>query len=102
MPHLPRAEIAKHEIEFRYFTDWGEAVASRPFKAFMSDGTVRTGKLDAEGYARLSDVAPGTTARIEYQRDVNPAKSLVSAELDDDVKEFFNASVKIHTGAEDV
>ena len=93
MPHLPRVEPKHDEIEFRYFTDWGEALAGRPFKAFLSDGTVRTGTLDADGYARLSDVPSGVTARVEYQRDPNPARSHVSAELDDDVDEFFSLSI---------
>ena len=93
MPHLPRVEPKHDEIEFRYFTDWGEALAGRPFKAFLSDGTVRTGTLDADGYARLSDVPSGVTARVEYQRDPNPARSHVSAELDDDVDEFFSISI---------
>ncbi|MVW59668.1 type VI secretion system tip protein VgrG [Massilia sp. NEAU-DD11] len=93
MPHLPRVELKKDEIEFRYFTDWGEAIAGRPFKAFLSDGTVRKGTLDADGYARLGDVPLGVTARVEYQRDTNPAKSHVRAELDDDVNAFFAASI---------
>ncbi|WP_082577359.1 MULTISPECIES: type VI secretion system Vgr family protein [unclassified Massilia] len=93
MPHLPRVELKKDEIEFRYFTDWGEVIAGRPFKAFLSDGTVRKGTLDADGYARLGDVPLGVTARVEYQRDTNPAKSHVRAELDDDVNAFFAASI---------
>jgi uncharacterized protein (DUF2345 family) len=93
MPHLPRVEPKMDEIEFRYFTDWGEAIAGRPFKAFLSDGTVRTGVLDAEGYARLGGVPAGVTAHVEYQRDTNPAKSHVLGELDDDVDAFFAASI---------
>jgi type VI secretion system VgrG family protein len=95
MPHLPRVEPKPDEIEFRYFTDWGEALAGRPYKAFLSDGTVRAGTLDADGYARLANVPQGVTARVEYQRDTNPAKSHVTAELDDDVHEFFSKSINL-------
>ena len=98
MPHLPRAELKNSDIEFRHFTDWGEAIGGRSFKAYLSDGTVRKGTLDADGYARLSDVPPGTTAWIEYLRDTNPAKSHVTAELDDDVDEFYSATLNVQGG----
>jgi type VI secretion system secreted protein VgrG len=94
MPHLPRVEARNDEIEFRYFTDWGEPLAGRAFKAFLSDGTTRTGTLDADGYARLSGISPGITARVEYQRDTNSATSKVTTELHDDVHEFFNAPIR--------
>ncbi len=93
LPHLPRAEPGKSDLEFRHFTDWGEALAGRPFKAFLSDGSVRKGVLDADGYARISGVAPGTMARIEYLPLTEPAKSYVTSELDDDVDEFFNLAI---------
>ena len=93
LPHLPRAEPGKTDLEFRHFTDWGEALAGRQFKAFLSDGSVRKGVLDADGYARISGVAPGTMARIEYLPITEAAKSYVTTELDDDVDEFFNLAI---------
>jgi len=93
LPHLPRAEPGKTDLEFRHFTDWGEALAGRQFKAFLSDGSVRKGVLDADGYARISGVAPGTMARIEYLPITEAAKSYVTSELDDDVEEFFNLAI---------
>ena len=94
-PHLPRAEPGKSDLEFRHFTDWGEALAGRPFKAYLSDGSVRKGLLDADGYARISGVTPGTMARIEYLPMTEPAKSYVSSELDDDIDEFFNLAINV-------
>ncbi len=90
MPHLPRAEPGPSDMEFRHFTEWGEAIAGRAFIAKLSDGTVRKGTLDAEGYARLAGVPPGVTALIKYLPDVTPAKSFVQSEMDDDVNEFFS------------
>ena len=89
MPHLPRSEPTTSEMEFRHFTEWGEAIAGRAFIARLSDGSVRKGMLDAEGFARLSNVAQGATAVVTYLPDVNPATSLVQSEIDDDVDEFF-------------
>lgn len=90
MPHLPRAELQKTDLEFRHLTDWGEPLAGAAFKATLSDGSVCTGTLDAQGIARISDVPAGTTAKIEYDYKPLQAISTVSAELDDDVDELLN------------
>ena len=89
MPHLPRGEPTPSDMEFRHFTEWGEAIAGRSFIAKLSDGSVRKGTLDAEGFARLSGVPAGVTAIVKYLPDVNPAKSTVQSEMHDDVNEFF-------------
>lgn len=90
MPHLPKAELQKTDLEFRHLTDWGEPLAGAAFKATLSDGSIRTGTLDAQGIARISDVPPGTTAKVEYDYRPLQAISTVSAELDDDVAELLN------------
>ena len=89
-------------MEFRYMTEWGNRYPAWNTKATLSDGSVRSGALDAEGYARIS-LRPGTTAKIQYVKDPNPAKSLVSAEMDDDVHDLISwtpptAQTQIQTG----
>lgn len=90
MPHLPKTELQKTDLEFRHLTDWGEPLAGAAFKATLSDGSVRTGTLDAQGIARVSNVPAGTTAKIEYDYKPLQASSTVSTELDDDVDELLN------------
>lgn len=90
MPHLPKAEIQKTELEFRHLTDWGEPMAGAAYKATLSDGSIRKGTLDAQGIARISGLPPGTTAKIEYDYKPLQASSTVSTELDDDVNELLN------------
>ena len=94
LPHLPSAPPEQTDMEFRHFTEWGEPLAGRAFKATLSDNSVRKGQLDAEGYARLTDMAPGTTAKVEYLRDTGPLKSHVETEVDPDVMAFFNLKVR--------
>jgi type VI secretion system secreted protein VgrG len=93
LPHLPSAAPEKTDLEFRHFTEWGEPLAGLAFKASLSDGSVRKGQLDAQGYARLADVPPGITARIEYLRDTSALKSHVDTEIDPDVFAFFDLKV---------
>lgn len=90
MPHLPKAELQKTELEFRHLTDWGEPLAGAAYTATLSDGSIRKGTLDAQGIARISDVPAGTTAKIEYDYKPLQAISTVSTELDDDVDELLN------------
>ena len=93
LPHLPNAPPEKTDLEFRHFTEWGAPLAGLAFKATLSDGSIRKGQLDAQGYARLTDVPAGTTARIEYMRDSNELKSHVDTEIDPDVFVFFDLKV---------
>lgn len=90
MPHLPKSELQKTDLEFRHLTDWGEPLAGAAYKAILSDGSIRKGALDAQGIARISDLPPGTTAKIEYDYKSLQASSTVSSELDDDVHELLN------------
>ncbi|MCW7536723.1 type VI secretion system tip protein VgrG [Aquabacterium sp. A7-Y] len=93
MPHLPRGEVGNTDLEFRHITELGEGLAGLPFKAILSDGSVRTGQLDAEGYARISGVPPGTMAKVEYDRDRRTPKSQVAAKPDADWNDFLNIAV---------
>jgi hypothetical protein len=46
-------------VAFTVTADDGTALAGRPFAATFSDGSVRTGTLDAQGSAVLTSVPPG-------------------------------------------
>ncbi|SEO39835.1 type VI secretion system secreted protein VgrG [Duganella sp. CF517] len=90
MPHVPKSELQKTDVEFRHLTDWGAPLAGAAYKATLSDGSVRKGILDALGVARISDVPPGAGAKIEYDYKPLQASSTVSTELDDDIHELLN------------
>lgn len=90
MPHLLKPEIQKSDLEFRHLTDWGEPLAGASYKAVLSDGSTRTGTLDAQGIGRISAVPPGVGAKIEYDYEPLQASSTVGTELDDDIHELLN------------
>lgn len=90
LPHLPQAELQNTDIEFRHVTDWGAPLAGATYKATLSDGSVRTGVLDAQGVARISGVPAETTAKVEYKYHPLQAKSHVDTQLDDDLHELLN------------
>jgi len=90
MPHVPKPELEKTDLEFRHLTDWGAPLAGAAYKATLSDGSVRKGMLDALGIARISGLPAGATAKIEYDYKPLQASSMVSTEMDDDVNELLN------------
>jgi type VI secretion system secreted protein VgrG len=90
MPHVPKSELEKTDLEFRHLTDWGAPLAGAAYKATLSDGSVRKGMLDAMGIARISGLPAGATAKIEYDYKPLQASSMVSTEMDDDVQELLN------------
>jgi len=90
MPHLLKPELQKTDLEFRHLTDWGAPLAGAAYKATLSDGSVRKGMLDTQGIGRLSDLPPGTSAKIEYDYKPIQASSTVESELDEDVHELLN------------
>lgn len=90
MPHLLKPELQKSDLEFRHLTDWGAPLAGAAYKATLSDGSIRKGTLDAQGIARLSDLPPGVSAKIEYDYKPIQASSTVSTEMDDDLHELLN------------
>ncbi|QSI76300.1 type VI secretion system Vgr family protein [Niveibacterium microcysteis] len=88
LPHMPAIDMPASTLEFRHITEWGEGIVGRKFKALLSNGEVRTGVLDEQGFARIDGVPVGTTAKIEYLRETRDAKSLVSSAVDDDLHEL--------------
>lgn len=88
MPHLPKAEVKASDLEFRHLTNWGVPLAGAAYKAMFSDGSIRTGTLDAAGIARISGVPAGATAKIEYNYRSIQTSCDVSTELDDDIDEL--------------
>lgn len=90
MPHLPKSELQKTDLEFRHLTDWGEPLAGAAYKAVLSDGSIRKGTLDAQGIARIGDAPAGSAAKIEYDYKPMVASSTVAAELDEDIHDFLN------------
>lgn len=90
MPHVLKPELQTNELEFRHLTDWGEPLAGAAYKATLSDGSVRTGILDALGVARISGLPQGVGAKIEYDYQPLPASSTVASELHQDVHELLN------------
>lgn len=90
MPHLPKADLGKTDLEFRHLTDWGEPLAGAAYTAILSDGSTRKGTLDVQGIARISDVPAGTGAKIEYDYKPMQASSTVATELDDDIHDLLN------------
>lgn len=90
MPHVLKPELQPNELEFRHLTDWGEPLAGAAYKATLSDGSVRTGLLDALGVARLNGLPQGVGAKIEYDYQPLPASSTVASELHEDVHELLN------------
>nr|WP_314545399.1 type VI secretion system Vgr family protein [uncultured Massilia sp.] len=90
MPHIPKAEIQKSDMEFRHLTSWGEPLAGAAYKAILSDGSIRKGTLDAQGIARISGLPAGTAAKIEYDYKPLQASSMVDTEMHEDLYEFLN------------
>lgn len=101
LPHLPKVELAPTDLEFRLVDPWGRAVPGAAYKATLSDGSVRTGKLDADGYARISGVPVGTTAHVEYLRDERPHESEVSIRVDQDWDHFMSIAASPSSSASD-
>ncbi len=88
MPHIPKTEIQKSDMEFRHLTSWGEPMAGAAYKAILSDGSIRKGMLDAQGIARISGLPAGTAAKIEYDYKPLQATSMVDTEMHEDMHEF--------------
>jgi type VI secretion system secreted protein VgrG len=68
-------------------------VPGAPYKATLSNGSVYTGALDADGFARIANVPAGTTATVEYLRDERTPECEVAAKVDDDWSEFLSIDV---------
>lgn len=55
-------------MELNLHDEWLAPVASAPYRVVFSDGSVREGKLDASGHARLEGVPP-LAAQVYYGED---------------------------------
>jgi type VI secretion system VgrG family protein len=93
MPHLPQGEASPTDLEFRLVDPYGRPSPGVEYKTTLSDGSVKHGVLDADGYAKISDVPPGTSAKVQYLADKNPPKSEVGIKSDSDWSQF--QSIKV-------
>jgi len=93
MPHLPQGVAAPTDLEFRLVDPYGRPSPGVEYKATLSDGSVKQGVLDADGYAKISGVPIGTSAKVQYLTDKNQPKSEVGIKTDSDWSQF--QSIKV-------
>ena len=60
----PKEEL--HWIEIELFDDDDEPVADEPYRLELPDGSIRTGKLDADGRAYVGDIVVPGQCRISF------------------------------------
>ncbi len=90
LPNLPRVEPLKPtDLEVRRVYEDGTPIASMPYKATFTDGSVRQGTTNADGMIKESDVAAGAVT-VEYGKDTNPPKAHVEMDVDDDLQRLFS------------
>ena len=88
MPHLPQGAAAPTDLEFRLVDPYGRPSPGVEYKTTLADGSVKHGVLDEDGYAKISDVPAGTSAKVQYLTDKNPPKSEVGIKTDSDWSQF--------------
>jgi type VI secretion system VgrG family protein len=93
MPHLPQGTAAPTDLEFRLVDPYGRPSSGVEYKTMLSDGSIRHGILDADGYAKISGVPAGTSAKVQYLVDKNPPKSEVGIKTDSDWSQFQSINV---------
>ncbi len=93
MPHLPQGAAAPTDLEFRLVDPYGRPSPGVEYKTTLSDGSVKHGVLDADGYAKISGVPAGTSAKVQYLTDKSPPKSEVGIKTDSDWSLF--QSIKV-------
>ncbi len=64
-PAAPVAADLKDWIEIRLVDDQGEPVSGEDYRVELPDGSLRTGRLDADGRARLTGIARGA-CRVSF------------------------------------
>jgi hypothetical protein len=83
IPALPGIELALLEekkelipIEYRLLDGLGNPMPPTPFRVTLPDGSVRTGKSDAEGFVRVPDNTLKGQARLELldPNETNPER----------------------------
>lgn len=72
---LPQGQIGEPPRFFEINHHWPdlEPVAGAPYRVEFADGTIKTGKLDAKGFARLEGV-PAGAAQVFIGDDSRPPK----------------------------
>ena len=93
MPHLPQGAAAPTDLEFRLVDPYGRPSPGVQYKATLSDGSVKQGVLDEDGYAKISGVPAGTSAKVEYLSDKTPPSAEVGIKADPDWSQF--QSIKV-------
>jgi type VI secretion system secreted protein VgrG len=63
------------------------------YKTTLSDGSVKHGVLDADGYAKITGVPVGTSAKVQYLKDNSSPTSEVGIKTDTDWSQF--QSIKV-------
>lgn len=59
-PPTPRRKVEKTWVEFRLVDQLQRPVASARYRLKITDGSVREGRLDADGCVRVAGIEPGT------------------------------------------
>uniref|UniRef100_UPI00158226B8 DUF2345 domain-containing protein n=1 Tax=Burkholderia diffusa TaxID=488732 RepID=UPI00158226B8 len=93
MPHLPQGAAAPTDLEFRLVDPYGRPSPGVEYKMTLSNGSVKRGVLDADGYAKIRGVPAGTSAKVQYLTDTSPPKSEVGIKADSDWRQF--QSIKV-------
>ncbi|WBS04811.1 type VI secretion system tip protein TssI/VgrG [Pseudoduganella sp. SL102] len=76
LPALPKPGQVENFLELNYRWDDLQPMVGAPYKVLFDNGTSRSGKLDANGFARLENV-PATGASVTFgedERDAQPRK----------------------------
>ena len=71
---LPQGQAGKEPLALELNHHWPdlEPLAGAPYRVVFVDGSSRSGKLDAKGYARLDGI-PAGMAEVFYGDDARPA-----------------------------
>ncbi|MYM96569.1 hypothetical protein [Duganella vulcania] len=71
LPTLPKSGQTTHYVEFNHHWPDLTPVAGGAYRAEFADGTVRVGKLDAKGHARLENIPHGVV-KVYFGEDPTP------------------------------
>ncbi len=84
-PMMPQTENAKNWLELNHHYDDLTPLAGAAYKVVFADGSVREGKLDNKGHARLEGVPLGS-AQVYYGEDPRPfvMKNVQRVSIDDE------------------
>ncbi len=93
MPHFHQGAAAPTDLEFRLVDPYGRPSPGVEYRTMLSDGTLRHGVLDADGYAKIGDVPVGTTAKVQYLTDTTAPRSEVAITADSDWSQFQSIDV---------